>query len=51
MTPVKKRKAIVIMVDGVQVDALIAADTPTLDMMMENGIYSLSAKTQWEAST
>jgi arylsulfatase A-like enzyme len=43
--------ALVIGVDGVRADALVAADTPNLDRIRDAGAWSMSAQTQQEAAT
>jgi hypothetical protein len=40
----KRRKVLVIGIDGCRPDALIAANTPNLDKLMANGTFSLDAR-------
>ena len=39
------KKAVLFLVDGMRADALAATQTPTMDKMMKNGSYTLSART------
>ena len=45
-TQEKKRYALVIGLDGVVPEALMNADTPVLDALIANGMYSMEAMTQ-----
>ena len=42
----KKRRVLFIGMDGTRADALIAAQTPTIDRLIENGRYSMEAMIQ-----
>ena len=47
----KKRRVLVIGLDGTRPDAVIAADAPTLNHLIENGSYTLEATTQTVTAT
>ena len=41
----KKRKVLMILVDGLNSESLSYAETPTLDMLMAEGLFTLEART------
>ena len=41
----KTRKVLSIVIDGIRPDALVLANTPTFDKLMDIGLYSLEART------
>ena len=49
--PQKKRYALIIGIDGVRPDALVAASTPAIDQLIANGLSTMNATTQLSAAT
>ena len=41
-----KKKVLLIGCDGLRADAILATETPNLDTLMENGVYSFYATTE-----
>ena len=49
--PVRPRRVLVLGLDGLRGDALALADTPALDLLAQEGAWTLKATTQLEART